>query len=258
MAIGEEFGFPPGSVNTGRMINALRALGFDYVFDTNFTADLTIMEEATELLMRVDLQAEAKAAADALAAAEAITDDDDNDEQSFPDHTGSRRNSVSSGSSNSGNNSIEELRKQADKLSAQVANKPLPQFTSCCPGWVNWLEINRPDLLRNLSTTKSPQQMLGAVIKRGIFPYSDELNSPRTFPGGGTCAASSEAAGRGAVDCKSNGIDKTHGNGNDKSRSTPSTGGMGSFASGEDEVYVVSVMPCTAKKDEAVRPHCGG
>lgn len=98
----------PGSVNTGRLVNALRELGFDYVFDTNFTADLTIMEEASELLMRVGLRkkAEESGAAQDIAA---------------------------------------------------VENKPLPQFTSCCPGWINWIEINRPDLLRHLSTTKSPQ-----------------------------------------------------------------------------------------------------
>jgi iron only hydrogenase large subunit-like protein len=50
IAIGEEFSMPAGTISTGRMINALRELGFDYVFDTNFAADLTVMEEATELL----------------------------------------------------------------------------------------------------------------------------------------------------------------------------------------------------------------
>jgi NADP-reducing hydrogenase subunit HndD len=53
VAISEEFGLPPGSVSTGRMVAALRALGFDYVFDTNLAADLTIMEEASELIERV-------------------------------------------------------------------------------------------------------------------------------------------------------------------------------------------------------------
>ena len=48
VAIGEEFGFEPGTISTGRLVNALRALGFDYVLDTNFAADLTIMEEANE------------------------------------------------------------------------------------------------------------------------------------------------------------------------------------------------------------------
>jgi len=136
ITIGEEFGLKPGTVSTGRMINALRQLGFDYVFDTNFGADLTIMEEGAELLARLK------------------------------------------------------------------EKRHLPLFTSCCPGWVNWVEINRPDLLPHLSTTRSPQQMHGALTKRGSF-------------------------------ARSLGAD---------------------FASGQREPYVVSVMPCTAKKDEAMRP----
>jgi len=52
-ALGEEFDMPPGSLVTGKMIAALRRLGFDKVFDTNFTADLTIMEEGSELLQRI-------------------------------------------------------------------------------------------------------------------------------------------------------------------------------------------------------------
>jgi NADP-reducing hydrogenase subunit HndD len=140
IAISEEFGMKPGTVSTGRLIQALRRLGFDYVFDTNFAADLTIMEEASELVARV--------------------------------------------------------RKR----------ERLPLFTSCCPGWVNWVEIHRPDLLPHLSTTKSPQQMHGAVTKRGNF-------------------------------ARSLGAD---------------------FAAGRTEPYVVSVMPCTAKKDEAMRPGMSG
>ncbi|MDH5600790.1 MAG: [FeFe] hydrogenase, group A, partial [Gammaproteobacteria bacterium] len=142
IAISEEFGMKPGTVSTGRMINALRELGFDYVFDTNFGADLTIMEEATEFLGRLQ-----------------------NDKQ-----------------------------------------KLLPIFTSCCPGWVNWVEINRPDILPHLSTTKSPTQMHGALTKRSTF-------------------------------ARSLGPD---------------------FAQGKVEPYVVSVMPCTAKKDEAARPGVAG
>ncbi|MCW8933635.1 MAG: [FeFe] hydrogenase, group A [Gammaproteobacteria bacterium] len=148
IAISEEFGMQPGTISTGRMINALRQLGFDYVFDTNFGADLTIMEEATELLTRLNKQ----------------------------------------------------------KENQQSQQKKLPLFTSCCPGWVNWVEINRPDLLPQLSTTKSPQQMHGALTKRGDFAHS-----------------------------------------------------LGAeFAEGKSEPYVVSVMPCTAKKDEAVRPGLSG
>lgn len=53
VALGEEFGYEPGTVVTGQMVNALRTLGFNYVFDTNFAADLTIMEEAGELVHRI-------------------------------------------------------------------------------------------------------------------------------------------------------------------------------------------------------------
>ena len=52
-ALGEEFNLPPGTLVTGKLVTALRMLGFDSVFDTNFTADLTIMEEGTEFLGRV-------------------------------------------------------------------------------------------------------------------------------------------------------------------------------------------------------------
>jgi len=144
IAISEEFGMKPGTVSTGRLINALRQLGFDYVFDTNFGADLTIMEEATEFVTR--------------------------------------------------------------KRMPEGNQKSLPLFTSCCPGWVNWVEINRPDLLSHLSTTKSPTQMHGALTKRG--PFARTLGPE--------------------------------------------------FAEGNTEPYVVSVMPCTAKKDEAVRPGVSG
>ena len=107
-ALGECFGMEPGSRVTGKMVTALRELGFDAVFDTNFTADLTIMEEGTELLTRVKA---------------ALTGSDDH-------HAG-----------------------------------PLPMFTSCSPGWINFAEHFFPDFLPNLSTCKSPQQMFGALAK---------------------------------------------------------------------------------------------
>ena len=103
--LGECFGLPPGRLVTGRMVAALRRLGFHGVFDTNFTADLTIIEEGTELLMRL--------------------------KRALVDHQ-------------------------------PVA---LPQFTSCCPGWIKFAEYFHPDLLPNLSTAKSPQQMFGALAK---------------------------------------------------------------------------------------------
>ncbi len=103
--IGECFGLEPGHPLTFEMNTALRECGFDKIFDTNFSADLTIIEEGTELLLRLHR--------------------------------------------------------------ALVEKKPvaLPQFTSCSPGWVKYLEHFYPDYLPNLSTAKSPQQMFGAVIK---------------------------------------------------------------------------------------------
>ena len=98
-ALGEEFGIEPGSDETGRMISALYELGFSHVYDANFAADLTIMEEGTELINRVK---------------------------------------------NGGT---------------------LPMITSCCPGWISYIEKNFPNLTDHLSTCKSPQQMQGAIEK---------------------------------------------------------------------------------------------
>ncbi len=97
--IGEEFDMEPGSVVTGRLVTALRKLGFDRVFSTEFTADLTIMEEGHEFLQRLD------------------------------------------------------------------CDNNLPHITSCCPGWVKFAEHNYSDLLDNLSSAKSPQQMFSALAK---------------------------------------------------------------------------------------------
>ncbi|RJP61063.1 MAG: hydrogenase [Ignavibacteriales bacterium] len=104
--IGEEFGLEPGNSLTGEMNTALRRIGFDRVFDTNFTADLTIMEEGTELLHRLKA---------------ALVDKD--------------------------------------------TSVKLPQFTSCSPGWVKFIEHFYPEYLDYLSSAKSPQQMFGALIK---------------------------------------------------------------------------------------------
>jgi NADH-quinone oxidoreductase subunit G len=131
VALGEEFGLPAGEIVTGKMVAAIRRLGFDKVFDTCIAADLTIMEEANELLDRVK---------------------------------------------NGG---------------------ALPLFTSCCPAWVKYAEFNQPEMLNNLSTCRSPQQMFGSMVKRY---WAKEFGK------------------------------------------TP------------DQIYVVSIMPCTAKKFEAARP----
>ncbi len=104
-AIGEVFGQEPGKSYTGELNTALRRIGFDKVFDTNFTADLTILEEGTELLLRLY------------------------------------------------------------KALVKKENISLPQFTSCSPGWVKYLEHFYPEHIDNLSSAKSPQQMFGALIK---------------------------------------------------------------------------------------------
>lgn len=136
-ALGEVFGYEPGTLVTGKMVSALKRLGFDKVFDTNFTADLTIIEEGTELLTRLK--------------------------------------------------------------GALVEKKPvsLPMFTSCSPGWIKFAEYYYPEMLPNLSTCKSPQQMFGAVAKTYL---AEKLGKK------------------------------------------------------PEDIYVVSVMPCTAKKFECSRP----
>lgn len=99
VALGEEFGLPIGTDVTGKLVTALKRLGFDKVFDTDCGADFTIVEEATELVNRV------------------------------------------------------------------TQGGVLPMITSCSPGWVKFCEHNYPEFIPNLSSCKSPQQMLGALIK---------------------------------------------------------------------------------------------
>ncbi len=130
--LGECFGLPIGTNVEGKMVAALRRLGFDKVFDVDFAADVTIMEEGTELLERL-----------------------------------------------------------------QNGGK-LPLITSCSPGWIKFCEHYYPDMIENLSSCKSPQQMFGALVKT----YYAEKN----------------------------GLDPKN-------------------------IYVVSVMPCTAKKFEVAREH---
>jgi len=128
-ALGEEFGIKEGAV-TGKMVEALRELGFDKVYDTDFAADLTIMEEATEFIERYK------------------------------------------------------------------SGKNLPMITSCCPGWINFIEKHYGKLLNLPSTCKSPQQMWGAIAKSYL---AERLGIP------------------------------------------------------SEKLFVVSVMPCVAKKFEANR-----
>ncbi len=100
VALAEEFGLEPGTVFTKKIYAALRRLGFKTVFDTNFSADLTIMEEGSELVKRL-----------------------------------TEKGSV------------------------------IPLITSCCPAWVDYMEKYYNDMIPNFSTAKSPQQMMGAMIK---------------------------------------------------------------------------------------------
>lgn len=106
VGLGEALGLAAGQRVTGKMVSALKRLGFNSVLDTDFTADLTIMEEGTELLTRLK---------------RVLVDGDES-----------------------------------------VA---LPLTTSCSPGWIKYIEHIFPDLLKNVSTCKSPQQMFGALAK---------------------------------------------------------------------------------------------
>ncbi len=130
--LGEEFGYPIGTNVEGKMATALKRLGFDHVFDVNWAADLTIMEESNELLERIK------------------------------------------------------------------KGGTLPLITSCSPGWIRFMEFYYPELIPNISSCKSPQQMFGASIKT----YWAEKN----------------------------GIDPK-------------------------DIYVVSIMPCIAKKFEKTRDY---
>lgn len=109
VAIGECFGEPIGTEVEGKLSAALHRLGFDKVFDTNFSADMTIVEEATELIDRVK------------------------------------------------NNGV------------------LPMITSCSPGWVKFCEHYYPELIPNISSCKSPQQIFGAITKSY---YADTMGIP--------------------------------------------------------------------------------
>ncbi|HNX38880.1 MAG TPA: [FeFe] hydrogenase, group A, partial [Candidatus Cloacimonadota bacterium] len=100
VALGEEFGYKPGTNVKGKMYTALRELGFKYVFDTNFGADLTIMEEASEF--------------------------------------------------------VKVFTKHPERF---------PLITTCCPSWVDFLEKFHSDMIPHFSSSKSPHQMVGTMVK---------------------------------------------------------------------------------------------
>lgn len=95
----EEFGYPIGTFNEGKLVGVLKALGFDKVFDINMGADFTVVEEANELVERIK------------------------------------------------------------------TGKNLPQFSSCCPAWFKYVQTFYKDYVKNLSTCKSPSEMLGSIVK---------------------------------------------------------------------------------------------
>ncbi len=106
IAVSELVGAPAGTNLEGELVAALKRLGAAFVMDTRWAADVTIMEEGTELMARLTEQAE-----------------------------------------------------------NGMLDKPKTMFTSCCPGWVNHMEKRAPDLLAHLSSTRSPQQIFGALVK---------------------------------------------------------------------------------------------
>lgn len=108
-AWGENLGLSKEFATVKRLVSAMRNMGFDYIFDTTFTADLTIMEEGSEFLEKL---------------------------------------------------------KNKEK-------ETFPMFTSCCPGWVRFVKSQYPDMVHQLSTAKSPQQMFGAITKSY---YAEMLN----------------------------------------------------------------------------------
>ena len=114
VTVGEAFGMRPGTDAVGALVTALRRIGFDRVFDTSFSADLTIMEEGSELVQRL------------------------------------------------------------------TKGGALPMMTSCSPGWVKFVEQFYPDFLDNLSSCKSPQQMMGAVIK-SMFAEREGIDPKNIF-----------------------------------------------------------------------------
>ena len=132
-AWGEILGLSPEQATERRLAAAVRALGVRHVFDTTFSADLTIMEESSEFVERL----------------------------------------------------------------TKPGSGALPQFTSCCPGWVRFVRTEYPEMAANLSTAKSPQQMFGAVAKSY---YAEKLGKA------------------------------------------------------PEDIFCVSVMPCTAKKYESAAP----
>lgn len=176
----EDYGLTPDEATEGRLVAALKEIGFDYVFDTNFGADMTIMEEGSEFLERLS------------------------------------------------------------------EGHDTPMFTSCCPGWVRYLKTHRPEWASSLSSTKSPQQIFGALLKEYIGPKlgmvlpknakAHELEGVAEGAGLGI-GDSTNPVGEGANDEAILAAD---------AEGAASESGQ---AQGE-RIFCVSCMPCIAKKYE--------
>ena len=114
VALGEEFGLPAGENVMDRLVKALKLMGVEEVYDTDFAADMTTISESQEFLERLK------------------------------------------------------------------AGGPFPMFTSCCPAWVKYLELNDPKYLRNISSCKSPMEMFAAVL-RDKYQAKDAADGRRTY-----------------------------------------------------------------------------
>ena len=114
VSLGEMFDMSAGEFVAGKMVSALKKLGANFVFDVTFGADLTIMEEASELIDRIK------------------------------------------------------------------NNKVMPQFTSCCPAWVKFVETFYPQYIPNLSTCKSPISMQASIVKN-YFTKQQGLDPQNVF-----------------------------------------------------------------------------
>lgn len=117
VALGEEFDFPIGTFTEGKMVTALKRLGFNHVYDVNTGADITIVEESKELIDRIT-----------------------------------------------------------------KGTGPLPMFTSCCPGWYKYMEMFEPEFRHNVSTCKSPNEMLGALVKHYFKKQDKEVRIVSIMP----------------------------------------------------------------------------
>lgn len=264
VAIAEAFGNPPGTVATGKIIQAAREVGFKYVFDTNFGADITVIEEGNELLRRLNINVDEQS----------ILTQDSPLSSNLPILPSYNHGNISSSSSlystsdsfslstttpvkqtspkviNTSHRStfhsngivspnikkvssmifnLKNMRSSSNSNLSHLAEQPhvstpkhhiepshstsllskiepiessaLPQFTSCCPAWVNYVEKLHPELIPNLSTTKSPHMIVGKLVKT----YFAKVINARP-----------------------------------------------------EDIFLVSLMPCVAKKDEIKRMQLAG